>query len=114
MAEKIKWTTGPVSSSLGYDSTLIVVTNGSNKRQKVWVSFYDLSYSPKKLLLEKVLNLAPGETGEVDTERPEVFRSSWEVQISSYSSRIRSWVSGRRLTYNLPGNTVLSSQLQRF
>lgn len=114
MAEKVNWTTGPVSSSLGYDSTLIVVTNGSKNRQKVWVRFYNLSYSPKKLLLEKVLNLAPGETGEVDTERPEVYRSSWEVQLSSYSNRIRSWVGGRRLNYNLPGNTVLNGQLQRF
>lgn len=111
---KINWTTGPVSSSLGYDSTLIVVNNGSANRQKVGVKFYDLSYSPKKLLIDRVLNLAPGETSKVDTERPEVFRSSWEVQISSNSSRIRSWVGGRRLNYNLPGNTVLYSQLQRF
>ncbi len=114
MPEKINWTTGPISSSLGYDSTFIVVNNDSNQRQKVWVRFYDLSFSPKRLLLNKVLNLAPGETGEVDTERPEVYRSSWEVQISSYSSRIRSWVGGRRLNYNLPGNVVLNSELQRF
>ncbi len=114
MAKKINWTTGPVSSSLGYDSTLIVVNNDAPTRQKVWVRFYDLSFSPKKLLVDRVLNLASGETGEVDTERPEVYRSSWEVQVSSYSDRIRSWVGGRRLNYNLPGNTVLNSQLQRF
>jgi len=114
MAKKINWTTGPISSSLGYDSTLIVVNNDSPVRQKVWVRFYDLSISPKKLLVEKVLNLAPAETGEVDTERPEVYRSSWEVQLSSYSDKIRSWVGGRRLNSNLPGNIVLNSQLQRF
>lgn len=114
MAYRINWTTGPVSSSLGYDSTLIVVNNDSPARQKVWVRFYDLSFSPKRLLVDKVLSLAPGATGEVDTRRPEVYRRSWEVQISSYSSKIRSWVGGRRLNYNLPGNTVLNSQLQRF
>lgn len=114
MAQKINWTTGPVSSSIGYDSTLIVVNNGSANRQKVWVRFYDLSSSPKNLLVKRVLDLAPGQTGEVNTETPQLFRSSWEAQISSYSDKIRTWVGGRRLNNNLPGTVVLNSELQRF
>lgn len=79
MPGKINWTTGPVCSSLGYNSTFIVVNNGSAQRQTVWVRFYDLSFSPKRLLRNEVLHLAPGETGEVDTQSPEVYRSPCHV-----------------------------------
>lgn len=111
MPKKYIWTTGPVRSSLGYDSTLIVLTNNSSTTRKARVTFYDLGYTPKKPLLSKTVTLELEETKSIDTERPEV--AIWEVQISTDSKDISAWIGGRRLNSNLPGNIILNSELQR-
>lgn len=112
MSKKYNWTTGPVRSSLGYDSTLIVLSNDSSRARRVEVRFYDLGYTPKKKVFCKNVLLDPESTISLDTERPEV--KSWEVQISTNSKDVRTWIGGRRLTYNLPGNTILNSELVRY
>jgi len=112
MSKKYNWTTGPVRSSLGYDSTLIVLSNDSSKTQKVEVRFFDLGYTPKKNILSKVITLESELTKTVDTQRPEV--ASWEVQISTDSKDVRAWIGGRRLNSNLPGNIILQPELQRY
>ncbi len=112
MSKKYYWTTGPIRSSVGYDSTLVVVSNNSTVTRKIQVKFYDLGYTPKKLLIDKTLTVNPQQVASVDTERPEV--AIWEVQISAYTRDIEVWVGGRRLNSNLPGNVLLNGQLQRF
>jgi ubiquitin len=112
MSKKYNWTTGPVRSSLGYDSTLIVLSNDSSKTQKVEVRFYDLGYTPKKNIFSKTITLESELTKSVDTRRPEV--ASWEVQISTDSKDVRAWIGGRRLNSNLPGNVILQPELQRY
>jgi len=112
MPQKYNWTTGPVRSSLGYDSTLIVLSNDSSKAQKVEVRFYDLGYTPKKKVFGKKITLASEFTQSLDTQRPEV--ASWEVRISTDSKKVRAWIGGRRLNSNLPGNIILNSELQKF
>jgi len=112
MCKKYNWTTGPVRSSLGYDSTLIVLSNYSSKKQKVKVRFYDLGYTPKKKVFSKKLRLESEFTKSLDTRRPEV--ASWEVQISTDSKDVRAWIGGRRLNSNLPGNIILNSELLRY
>jgi hypothetical protein len=112
MSKKYNWTTGPVRSSLGYDSTLILLSNDSSKTQKVEIRFYDLGYSPKKKLLSKTISLEMAATKSVDTRRPEV--ACWEVQISADSKDVHAWIGGRRLNSNLPGNVILNSELQRY
>jgi hypothetical protein len=106
---KYNWTTGPIHSSLGYDSTFIVLSNDSPKTQTIKVKFYDLGYTPKKLLISKTINLDSEMTTTMDTERPEV--AIWEVQIGTDSKYVHSWIGGRRLNYNLPGNVVLDAEL---
>ncbi|MDD3364935.1 MAG: hypothetical protein PHZ03_08150 [Syntrophomonas sp.] len=112
MSKKYNWTTGPVRSSLGYDSTLIVLSNDSSKTQHVEVRFYDLGYTPKKNILSKNVTLESESTKSVDTQRPEV--ACWEVQISADSQDVKAWIGGRRLNSNLPGNIILNSELQRY
>lgn len=112
MPTKYNWTTGPVRSSLGYDSTLIVVSNNSMKTQKVEVDFFDLGYTPKKKLLSKTMTLGAEMTKSIDTQRPQA--ASWEVQIHANSKNLSAWIGGRRLNYNLPGNTVLQTELQTY
>jgi len=111
MPKRYNWTTGPVRSSLGYDNTLIVLSNDSSKAQKVEVRFYDLGYKPKKKVNSWNITLPSEFTHSLDTERPEV--KSWEVQISTNSKNVRVWIGGRRLNSNLPGNIILNSELQR-
>lgn len=113
MTTAYNWTTGPVSSSLGYDSTLIVVLNNTSQKRKVQIRFYDLSFNPKKEVRTKTATLQPWSTTTLNTEYPEVYRSSWEVQITAHSKKVLAWVGGRRLNSNLPGNTILHSKLKR-
>jgi len=112
MCKKYNWTTGPIRSSLGYDSTLIVLSNSSTKDQKVEVRFYDLGCTPKKKVFSKKIILDGVCVKSLDTRKPDV--KCWEVQISTDSKKVYAWVGGRRLNSNLPGNIILSTQLQRY
>jgi hypothetical protein len=112
MPNKYNWTTGPVRSSLGYDSTLIVLSNDSSKTQGIKVRFYDLGYTPKKKISSELIILESESTLSLDTQRPEV--ASWEVQIGTNSKKVSAWIGGRRLNSNLPGNIILNSQLLRY
>jgi hypothetical protein len=112
MLKKFNWTTGPVRSSLGYDSTLIVLTNWSLKTQTVQIRFYNLDFSPKKKLISRNITLPSGATQTIDTQEPGI--KTWEVQISTDSSQVNTWIGGRRLNSNLPGNIILGTELQKF
>lgn len=114
MAKQYNWTTGPINSSLGYDSTYIVILNNTSSTQDVSIRFYDLSFTPKKLIDNQQLTLKAFETKTVDTRYPDVYRSGWEVQAATYSLSVRLYVSGRRLNSNLPGNTVLNQEFIRY
>lgn len=112
MATKYNWTTGPISSSMGLDNTRVVVLNNTSLTRKAYVRLYDLSFTPKKRVLNKELTLSPYQTKEVTVDATGI--EFWEAQLSAYSKSVRGYVAGREGSRNLCGNTVLNAQFKMF
>lgn len=106
-----KWTTGPVSSSLGLDQIRVVALNNTSVTRQVRIALYNLSLNPKRTVWNRIYRLKPYSSVTVDTPASNI--SKWEVQSQSYSKRVRFWVGGRDdAGMNLDGNVVLGSEMK--
>lgn len=113
MADKINWTTGPISASLGQTSLQVLILNNTSITRKVSVRLYNLALTPKNKIFDETSTLKPWETVTLNLDVAGV--ELWEVQASANSSSVRFYVAGRdEEGMNLTGNTVLNSQFKRF
>lgn len=113
MANKINWTTGPISASLGQTDLRVLILNNTSVTRKASVRVYDLSRTPKNKVFDETFTLKPWETVVLTLNVAGI--ELWEAQASAFSSSVRFYVAGRdNAGMNLVGNTVLNSQFKRF
>lgn len=113
MAKKFNWTTGPISSSQGFNNVRILILNNTSSIRQATVRLYDLSGTPKRKIFDETFSLAPFETAEITIKDTETI-TRWEAQGSAFSQSVRFYVAGRDGDMNLTGNTVLNSEFKRF
>ncbi len=106
----LKWTTGPISSSLGLDNIRVVALNNTSVTRKVRISLLNLSLNPKRTVWDRTITVKPYSSNTIDTPASNI--SKWEVQTVSDSKSVRLWVGGRSGAMNLDGNTVLNSEMK--
>lgn len=105
------WTTGPVHSSEGLDNVRVTVLNNTSYTREATIRIYDLSKTPKKKVLDKTITLNPWQTKhrQIDSAL-----NMWEAQVTAYSKSVRPYVSGRKGSKNLNGNSVLNAEFKSF
>lgn len=102
------FTTGPISSSSEIDTIRIEILNNTSTRKTSTVRLYDLSFTPKRRIVNQTISLAAFATGTIDVPASNIQR--WEAQVTAPSTSVRLWAGGRSGGRNLAGNTIINSE----
>ncbi len=102
------FTTGPISSSSEIDTIRIEILNNTSTPKTSTLRIYDLSFTPKRRIVNQSVSLAGYATATIDVPATTIQR--WEAQVTAPSTSVRLWAGGRSGGRNLAGNTVLNSE----